>query len=452
MAWLDDFLLENAPGERENQKRLARLKILRQGPGAAPEIPIPEVDVPATGGYFEMMRGEPPAYTGGASGSWDAPAKPPGRPQALPNALARTQGVPGGQNAPVAPAGAPGGAAVGPPAPAIDPGDAEIARLRQQQKEAQDAQDALLVPPDRTASEEAYRKRAAAGGKHMALALLANEAKLEPFSAQHLKQAAEARAPMKMAGGTMTDEGFIEDPAYQQELKLRRADGRLKQIDQALQNALTAQDRKMLEREKIKAQMDLKREQIEAQKAIAAIVHGGKGGKGGEGGEYDALPKAATNEEKKAYAAAVAGRTALPQLMKEVDANPDAFGMGVGLGEKAGGLIGAGNPVPMTAQQQATRARIYSRYSAIINEMIGAAQSPAEYARLQAFIPGQLESAEGIKRKMEGALQEFNATHGLLRQRYAMGEGPVYMEPGATRGGGGGGGGLPQGWSVTVSK
>ena len=69
---------------------------------------------------------------------------------------------------------------------------------------------------DRAPIEQAYQTRARGGGDKTILALAAGEAgrEMQPFQAQFLKQAAEARSPMKMAGGTMTETGFIEDPTY----------------------------------------------------------------------------------------------------------------------------------------------------------------------------------------------------------------------------------------------
>lgn len=271
MAWLDD-LLEDAPGERENRKRLERLRILRKGPGAAPEIPIPEVDVAPEGPYFEMMRGPgpmgPPAELAGGG-----PEQAPGRPQALPQAMARTQTPPGGQNAPVGPSRPPGGAAVGPPAPAtagaVDPLQERVNARQKDLEAALAAQDALLQPPDRTAMEAAYKKRAATGEHQLVLSLMAKRAGLDPAAAYHLKQSSEAVEPMKMAGGTMTETGFIEDPAYAQELKLRRADGRLKQIQSALDSAVSAQERERLKKMELDARKDLQDAMIASQQFIA---------------------------------------------------------------------------------------------------------------------------------------------------------------------------------------
>jgi hypothetical protein len=145
---------------------------------------------------------------------------------------------------------------------------------------------------------EAYQKQALGGQRQLALALMAGEAGLQPFQAQHLKQAAAAREPMKMAGGAMTETGFIEDPAYQQELKLRHADMRVKAADRAIELAATAAEKRQAARDKLAADKELRQMTIDSQQFIAGMMEAGRaeragaGGKGkGKGGVAEASPQ-----------------------------------------------------------------------------------------------------------------------------------------------------------------
>jgi hypothetical protein len=252
MGFLEDWITANAPGEQSRLKNVAQAEMLRRHPEGV-----------ATGGWDREV---------GAVGDWEAPVpeRPrwgmepqpapvaaPARGKALPQAL----GAGGGAAGVAAPAGgaatAPGGA------PPVDPLEqARIAALAEQEK--------LMAPPDRAAAEEAYQKQALGGQRQLALALMAGEAGMQPFQAQHLKQAAEARAPMKMAGGTMTETGFIEDPAYQQEVKLKRADMRVKAADRAIELAASAAERRQAAKDKFEADKALRQMMIESQNFIAS--------------------------------------------------------------------------------------------------------------------------------------------------------------------------------------
>jgi len=136
-----------------------------------------------------------------------------------------------------------------PPAAPVDPLLAQADELYARHKAALQEQSDAYKPPDRKGMEEMYQKHAASGDDQMLLAMAAQQAGegFKPMQAQFLKQAAAAREPMKMAGGTMTPQGFIEDPGYQTELAARRSDAKVKSIEAALQQNLTAQERRRLE-------------------------------------------------------------------------------------------------------------------------------------------------------------------------------------------------------------
>lgn len=156
-----------------------------------------------------------------------------------------------------------------------------IANLQAQQEVAARRQQAAYQPIDTSQMQDVYGQQQHAGGRQLFAALAAQEAGMQPFAAQHLKQAAEMSAPMKMTGGTMTGSGFIQDPAYQQNLNIQRADARMQQIDRAMQSALTLQEQQRLTRERDAAAADLKREllatRMENARALKAMAGSGDG-------------------------------------------------------------------------------------------------------------------------------------------------------------------------------
>jgi hypothetical protein len=134
------------------------------------------------------------------------------------------------------------------PSNAPDPLMTEYQDLGERQKQAFADQQRLLAPPDRKGMEEMYRKQSNAGANKLTLALAAQQAGpgFEPFQAQALKQYAESQAPMKMTGGTMTDQGFVEDPAHAQELQLKQIEARITALDTARKGNLTMQEHRRL--------------------------------------------------------------------------------------------------------------------------------------------------------------------------------------------------------------
>ena len=157
-----------------------------------------------------------------------------------------------------------------PPTPQ-DPLMQQYLDLQRQQAEANAQREQAYQAPDRSGMEQAYQKQARGGGDKLMLALAAGEAgkEMQPFQAQFLKQASEARSPMKMAGGTMTETGFIEDPTYKQNLAIQRADAKSQQIERALQGNISEQSRRDLQRELKASQQEFQREMQKSQQAFA---------------------------------------------------------------------------------------------------------------------------------------------------------------------------------------
>jgi hypothetical protein len=220
------------PAEQERKRKaLAMSQALRVEQGTSqpepPPQPVPPPQAPP----------QPPPQPVPPQAPVQAPGRPPGPPQ-----------PPGGQGGGLGLSGSFGGPPGGPPvtpppqagAPAqVGPdGRPTLGGLYGKLN-------AAMAEPDRTAMEEAYQKQASRAPQHLALALAAKEAgeDFAPFAAQHLKQSAEARAPMKMGGGTMTETGFIEDPDHAREFKIKQIDAQIKQLETVAENAAKAEDR-----------------------------------------------------------------------------------------------------------------------------------------------------------------------------------------------------------------
>lgn len=187
---------------------------------------------------------------------------PPGFGPQGPSAAPPGMGAaPPPQNAPQGPAGpaagAPGGGGLPMAAgrmPSYGGGDnlmAQFDDIQRRRAEAEAEEQAAYQPVDRGDSEREYQERVAQAPQNMALSIAAGEAgeQFQPWKAHFLKQAAEMGGPMKMAGGTMTPTGFIEDPGYKQELAVKRSTAKINALDKALATNITLQERRRLENE-----------------------------------------------------------------------------------------------------------------------------------------------------------------------------------------------------------
>lgn len=196
--------------------------------------------------------------------------------------LRRAMTAAGGYPTQPAAAAPPAAAQVAPQAPQQPSFDQEYQDLMRRQQEADAAEQRALQPPDRSAAEAAYRAHAdSAMGKTM-LALAAQQAGpgYQGMQTAWMHQAEDAEAPLKMAGGTMTPQGWIEDPGYAQNLAVQRAVAKSAAIARALEHRLTLAERSRLQSEKIEADKVLREMMVAGQKAVAAMVHGGGGNAG----------------------------------------------------------------------------------------------------------------------------------------------------------------------------
>jgi hypothetical protein len=270
------------PPEQERQRRLNQAALMRGTANQAGTVSSdPGIDL---GQGFGVPSAISPAITQAVAQQQQQPMQPPVQPQMPPQQPAAPQARPralpqatGGVPPPAAPMGP-----TGPAGPAAAPTGlaGEEQALRAQEAALQAATRDAMKPGDRSAMEATWRQRQQGGVNSMLTALAAKQAGqgFEPFQAQYLKQAAAADEPMKMTGGTMTKEGFIEDPGYAQELKIKQTQAELAQTQHKLDQNLTRQDRKETEARHEALQLRLARENHASSMAIARLNAGGAGG------------------------------------------------------------------------------------------------------------------------------------------------------------------------------
>jgi hypothetical protein len=365
-----------------------------QSPG---QQPLPEQPMPSPAQDPTQFGATPPPDMGG--GFMGMPFQPPAQaappmpgPQgasALPQATQAPPAPPG------AAAGAPGGSAGASRAPNYGPNDPlmqQYADIQRRQQEAYKGIEEAYQPVDRTAAEEAYKKRAGQGSQNMLLAMAAGQAgdEFKPVGAHFLKQAAEVAAPMKMAGGTMTETGFIEDPGYGQELAVKRATARIDALDKALTGNLTLQERRRLEDERNQRAIEV------AQIAAAARASSSSG----PGGKGKLLPVSESGK----LSEAVGTMRDTERLAQEFD--PAYAGVGGALSQKAGQL-------PGVSTKSAEWWRNYKRDSELIERhgLFGAALSEREAASWRQADINEWMDADEIQRRLDRRTQ-------ILREHY----------------------------------
>jgi hypothetical protein len=154
--------------------------------------------------------------------------------------------------------------------------------LVRQQQENSAALQRALQPVDHSAAEAAYRAHADSGMTNTVMALLARQAGPSYAHMQDafLRQAAEAQQPMKMAGGTMTPEGWVPDPDYAHALELRRLEAKDTALTRALETNLTLSERARLEGQRERNQKDIADAQMRMHLQTAQLIHAASGAAG----------------------------------------------------------------------------------------------------------------------------------------------------------------------------
>jgi hypothetical protein len=272
-----DGMIDNALGTMANDMQNAPTRsqllvnMLRGGQPmpAASAAGAPPVGQPAGGASGSWGAPEPQA--GNASASWGPPqprpAYNPQNPLAQATAAARAQRPQVQTPPPMQPP------QMTPPTqnPPFDPLIAQGQALDAQEKAITGQMQKLTEPPDRTQAQAVYDKRVQSGDNAMLLALAAQQAGpgFEPFQQFAMKQAAEAKAPMKVAGGEFTPQGFIEDANYVADKRLALLNTQLSHIQAARNSNITEQSRQTLKREEDKIRQEMQQLTLGLQATIA---------------------------------------------------------------------------------------------------------------------------------------------------------------------------------------
>jgi hypothetical protein len=204
----------------------------------------------------------------------------------------------------------------------------------------------LLEEPDYSKMQDYARERSRKGANALMLALAAQHGgeETKPIGAMYLKQAAEARNPMKVASGYIDEDGvYTQDPDAKREIDRKMFENRVNKLDANI-TSLTA-----------------KKESLENQRALRQMAQGMAGG---------------MNDLKRTMLdLSIAEKTA---KLAEMGIGPDGKPLG-GAGEK--------NPFPNVANPKATEDERKSTYlvKRITNNaglMVKGSETPggAEYA------------------------------------------------------------------------
>lgn len=158
-----------------------------------------------------------------------------------------------------------------------DPIDAHLSRLYSEREKLDSAYDKMLEIPDYSKMQE-YAKERSGKGSHALLLAMASQLAgedMKPLGAMYLKQASEARNPLKVASGYIDENGeYIEDPDARREIEGKRLEGRVKSLDTTIARLIEKQ-----------SQNQNARELKQMGAAIAASVAGARSG-GDFGGNH----------------------------------------------------------------------------------------------------------------------------------------------------------------------
>lgn len=205
----------------------------------------------------------------------------------------------------------------------------------------------------------------------------------------------EEKRTQRDRDNTMQEDALeLEQTRYDEELALNATNATTKR-EQELADAKT----------KNAHALELQRLKDEAARQRAVITAGGKTKMG--------------TAEKKNYRIASTATSALPAIIAQVEATPDAFGPT----KDAGSYLPDFTPnviteatknwqkTNLTDKQQLARNAVYEQAYQIINELAGAALSVHEKTRIEAFTPAPNDDARTVANKLRSAQEAANRLH-----------------------------------------
>jgi hypothetical protein len=123
--------------------------------------------------------------------------------------------------------------------------------------------------------------------------------------------------------------------------------------------------------------------------------------------------------EKKNYRIATTATSALPAIISQVEANPEAFGATKDINSYLPGFtpnvltesVKNLQKDAQTDEQQMARNAVYEQAYQIIHELAGAALSAHEKQRIEAFTPAPNDNARTVANKLRSAMEAANRQH-----------------------------------------
>lgn len=186
-----------------------------------------------------------------------------------------------------------------PPAPIPEVPDAPDP-LEQRQVELMRQYEQAMQPADRAPMEAAYQKRAREGPRMLLHALAAEHVGKQGLAKHYYGQAGEMGDPMKMAGGTMTPTGFIEDPGYAREFEIKKIEARMAQNDRIIQSNAVRADKEKARKENEEFKQRMFTQADETKRLIGGWAHGDRQARleasGAKAGAGKILPTKAVND------------------------------------------------------------------------------------------------------------------------------------------------------------
>lgn len=154
-----------------------------------------------------------------------------------------------------------------------------------------------------------------------------------------------------------------------------------------------------------------------------------KTGSGEPAVKMDKMPAA----DEKLMSELTSSRAATNSALAAIEKAPTAFGMKKGAANLPGGGIGtvfrAVRDKRMKPEELEARAMVYNNVSRIIKERAGTAQSAGELARLNGFLPSDLDDYPAIKAKLTGFNKYLAEQDSALRTKYAGPRPVAHMGP-----------------------
>jgi len=243
-----------------------------------------------------------------------------------------------------------------------------------------------------------------------------------PLQQAKAMQSWAMKAPRGMEG--------VQNFALQQSLTApqREAEAAQKAQDRLHELQLKAIDARATQAERLAAQKEIAQMQIEGRKEVAGLVASlrpapdrapktqiayGPDGKGylvdmatGEQrplGEIGKAPKAPTKAEE-AVKKAMAAPGQIDQIMKEAEANKEAFGIVPAATTMLPNIVGSRlMSKVLTPDQQKARVKVQTQAAKVIHDVYGAALSRNEAFRAEGWAPDPRDDYESTMRKLQGA-------------------------------------------------